>query len=72
VRIRRCVLSAGPERREESASVRSAIVEVEGMGRQRVVGSPRPGKDVRRMLIMVGDAASAIFRGLCEVCEVDR
>ena len=63
VRIRRWALSAGPERRKERASVRSAIVEVEGMGRQSVVGRPRPGKDVRRMLIMVGDAASAMFAG---------
>jgi len=61
VRIRRCVLSAGPERREESASVRSAIVDVEGMGRQRVVGRPRPGKDVRRMLIIAGDACAIVL-----------
>jgi len=60
VRIRRCVLSAGPERREESASVRSAIVEVDGMGRHKVVGRPRPGKDVRRMLIIVGDACAMV------------
>jgi hypothetical protein len=64
VRMRRWVLRAGPERREERAEVRSAIVEVEGMGRQRVVGRPRPGKDVRRMLIIVG-GGEAMVSCLC-------
>lgn len=53
VRMRRWLSKRGEGRREERRALKSAMVDVEGMGRQRVVGRPRPGKEVRRMLIVV-------------------
>lgn len=45
----------------DSLSVRSDIVDVEGTGRERVDGNERPGKEVRRTLI-VDDAMVAVDR----------
>jgi hypothetical protein len=61
VRMRRCEESAGPERRVVRCEARSEIVEVEGRGMQRVLGRPRPGKDVRRILIVVGAAMVVVL-----------
>lgn len=49
VRIRR-LFTRG--RRSWSRSVKSETVDVAGTGRERVEGRPRPGKEVRRMLIV--------------------
>lgn len=43
--------------RLESRVVRSEIVLVEGTGMQRVLGRLRPGKEVRRMLIVSDEVA---------------
>jgi hypothetical protein len=54
VSIRRWEERTGPESRVVRWDVRSEMVEVDGSGMQRVEGRPRPGKEVRRMLIVEG------------------
>lgn len=67
VRMRR-VLSEG--RRAARRFIRSDIGVEEGMGKERVVGRLRPGKEVRKTLMVLSSIAAAQFlsRSFCWVC----
>lgn len=53
----------------ERAAVKSATVEVAGRGTERVLGSPSPGNEVRRTLMVEGamfDCGVALMAALAE------